>query len=64
VIRKLQKDAEGILQLMASNGLVANPAKTDFMMLNQGKKENETKWTTQVGSSEVEQSKNHQNYWE
>ena len=57
VIEKLQEDAEGILQFMASNGLVANPAKTDFMMLNQGKKDEETKLKIKVGQSEVEQSK-------
>jgi hypothetical protein len=43
VIRKLQADAEGILKFVASNGLVADPVKTDFMMLNQGKKEKDTK---------------------
>ena len=31
--RKLQEDAENVLQFMASNGLVANPSKTVFMIL-------------------------------
>ena len=34
VIRNLEEDATGILQFMASNGLVANPTKTEFMILN------------------------------
>jgi hypothetical protein len=38
VIQCLEEDAEKILQYMASNGLVANPEKTVFMLLgaNQG----------------------------
>ena len=35
VIEKLSKDATRVLQFMASNGLVANPSKTVFMVLNQ-----------------------------
>jgi hypothetical protein len=33
VLEGLEKDAEGVLQYMASNGLVANPQKTVFMLL-------------------------------
>ena len=34
VIENLEEDAGNILQFMASNGLVANPSKTEFMILN------------------------------
>ena len=34
VIRMLEEDAKNVLQFMASNGLVANPKKTAFMILN------------------------------
>ena len=37
VMRKLEEDATNILEFMASNGLVANPTKTVFMMLNNKK---------------------------
>ena len=30
----LEEDARGVLMFMASNGLVANPIKTAFMILN------------------------------
>jgi flagellin-like hook-associated protein FlgL len=36
VLEKLEEDVKNILKFMASNGLVANPSKTVFMML--GKK--------------------------
>ena len=38
VIRKLEEDADGILKFMATNGLVDNPLKTEFMILNERKK--------------------------
>ena len=34
VIENLEEDTGNILQFMASNGLVANPSKTEFMILN------------------------------
>ena len=34
VIGKLEEDAIEILSFMASNGLVANPSKTEFMIMN------------------------------
>ena len=37
--RKLEQDAEGILKLMASNGLVANPLTTTLLMMNKKEKE-------------------------
>ena len=39
IITKLEEDATGILEFMASNGLVANPDKTVFMMMNCKKRE-------------------------
>ena len=38
---KLEKDAEGMLCFMASNGLVANPDKTVYMMLGRKRAEQE-----------------------
>ena len=40
VIKQLEKDAQSILEFMASDGLVANPSKTVFMM-NSKQKEND-----------------------
>jgi hypothetical protein len=40
VITKLEKNAKTILEFMASNGLVANPSKTVFMMLYNKQMEN------------------------
>ena len=54
VMRKLKSDAEKILQFMASNGLVANPSKTEFMMLNT--KGKESKRRIKVGNSEIVQT--------
>ena len=34
VKRKLEQDAEEILKFMASNGLMANPAKATLLMMN------------------------------
>ena len=36
-MKNLSEDATGILNFMASNGLVANPSKTVFMILNGGR---------------------------
>ena len=40
MLENLEEDATNILEFMASNGLVANPNKTEFMLLNN--KDNET----------------------
>ena len=40
-MEKLEEDAKNILEFMASNGLLANPSKKVFMMLN-NKKTTET----------------------
>ena len=34
VIQMLEEDAKNVLEFMASNGLVVNPKKTAFMVLN------------------------------
>ena len=52
VITKLEEDAETILQFMASNGLVANPQKTTFMLLGKEKGEKQVK----VGDVMIAQS--------
>ena len=59
VVKKLEEDAEGILQFMASNGLVANPSKTEFILLNnKRKKEDEGEVVKiRVGDTEIPQSK-------
>ena len=38
MIENLEEDATNILQFMASNGLVANSSKTEFMLLNNKEK--------------------------
>ena len=53
VMDRLEKDANGILKYMASNGLVANPDKTVFMMF--GNKNNE-ELAVKVGDSVISQS--------
>ena len=37
VMEILEEDATNILQFMASNGLVANPTKAEFMLLSNKK---------------------------
>ena len=53
VLDKLEKDAKGIMEFMASNGLVANPQKTVFMLL--GNKQGEAV-SVKVGDTEIQQS--------
>ena len=55
VVRNLEEDATNILQFMASNGLVANPSKTEYMLINS--RDKETTNTIKVGSSEIQQVK-------
>jgi hypothetical protein len=50
VVKKLE-------EFMASNGLVANPTKTVFMMLNNNKKENKRSRKITVGNHKIEESK-------
>jgi len=57
VLRKLEEDATNILEFMASNGLVANPTKTVFMMLNNKRKENEGTRKITVGEHQIQESK-------
>ena len=49
----LEKDAQSILEYMASNGLVANTSKTAFMILNLKKEQNRENITIKIGSTEV-----------
>ena len=51
VIEKLEEDASSFLKFMASNSLVANPSKTEFMLIN--KKSNEPPRKIRLGNSEV-----------
>ena len=53
VIENLEEDAKTILNFMASNGLVANPSKTEFMLLNN--KENVGQNKIKVGETEVKE---------
>ena len=57
VIKKLEEDAECVLKFMASNGLVANPTKTVFMILN-SKNQSKVPRIVKIGSSEVTESAN------
>ena len=54
----LEEDAANILPFMASNGLVANPSKTEFMLLNKNNKEKTTSGQTRLGSAEIEEVQN------
>jgi hypothetical protein len=54
VMTKLEEDAEEILKFMASNGLVANPTKTNFIVLNNKEKE---PLKLKVGKCEIEQER-------
>ena len=54
---KLESDAEKMLCFMASNGLVANPKKTVYMLLGLNKRERETiTHTIKVGDSLITNS--------
>lgn len=50
---RLKEDAYRILEFMASNGLVANPTKTEFLLINS--KEKERVRTITVGEAQVQQ---------
>ena len=56
VMNKLGEDAEGVLDFMASNGLVANPSKTVFMMLNNKTRSTVERLEINVGGDMIEQS--------
>ena len=55
VIGNLEEDVSHILQIMASNGLLANPSKTKFMLLNN--KDTETTRKIQVKLAEISEVK-------
>ena len=54
VLSDLEQDARIILNYMASNGLVANPQKTVFMLIN-NKETSSEKVKIQVGENQIEQ---------
>ena len=54
MVKNLEEDAKNILQFMASNGLVANPSKTEYMVINSRNK-GETTNKIKVGPAEIEQ---------
>ena len=54
VINKLEEDVISILEFMASNGLIANVSKTEFMILNDREQNKEA--TIKVGNSTVTQT--------
>jgi hypothetical protein len=56
VLRKLQIDAKNVLNFMASNGLFANPSKTNFIVIND-KEDGAGEREVQVGNVKVKQEK-------
>ena len=56
VLKRLEIDAKNVLQFMASNGLVANPKKTIFIILNQKQRKEEIV-SIKIGSEFVSQEK-------
>ena len=56
VLNKLEVDALMVLQFMASNGLVANPKKNSFILLNQKMRKEEV-ITIKIGNELVKQEK-------
>ena len=58
LLEQLVTDATGILKFMASNKLVANPAKTEFIVCQpRGVQRNEQPFKVLVGGSEIVESK-------
>ena len=53
VVRKVEEDVRAVLEFMASNGLVANPTKTTFLMLNHRGEEEKVK--VEIGGCKIEQ---------
>ena len=54
MITNLEEDAKGIVKFMASNGLVANPSKTEFMLINKEKgAEQDSPSKIRVGQAEI-----------
>ena len=48
---RLEEDALNVLDFMESNGLVANKAKTEFLLLNERKTDNITLTEIKVGNT-------------
>ena len=51
--KKLEEDANNVLSFMASNGLIANESKTEFLLLNEKSNPNPTLTEITVGSAIV-----------
>ena len=65
MVKILEADAANLLEFMKANGLVANPGKTAFILLN-ANKEAESKVQLRIGNTEVENQMNAKywlNYW-
>ena len=58
VIKKLEEDADDILRFMASNGLVANPTKTVFMLFSSKQKVESELKQIKVGVHTITESSN------
>ena len=56
VLIKLEEDGQNVLKFMASNGLVANPKKTCFVILNQRVRKDEI-ISIKIGNDVVPQEK-------
>ena len=54
VLKMLEEDAKNVLMFMASNGLVANPNKTAFMILNHKQESASEQINILVGSAKIE----------
>ena len=55
--QRLEEDANQVLQFMASNGLIANQAKTEFMVLNEKDKNSLVLKSLTVGNAVIERTK-------
>ena len=54
--RRLEEDAENVLAFMASNGLIANQSKTEFLLLNEKTNPTEKLTELKVGDSIIKRS--------
>ena len=54
MLENLEEDATNILEFRASNGQVANPSKTEFILLNNKDKENIR--MIRVGAAEIQET--------
>ena len=57
LLRMMEEDAKNLLNFMKTNGLVANPSKTAFLLLN-ARKHNENKIEIKIGDMNIERQQN------